>query len=91
VKHIFSHPEDCGFYLQESDYYEPLPYHVVEINHRVENWADFAREHGITYRLLKYYNPWLRQSYLKNRKKRIYEIRIPDEPYNLTNNKLRKE
>jgi hypothetical protein len=91
VKLIFSHPEDYGFYLQESDYYEPLPYHVVEINHRVENWADFAREHGITYRLLKYYNPWLRQSYLKNKKKRTYEIRIPDEPYNLTNSKLRKE
>ena len=91
VKLIFSHPEDYGFYLQKSDYYEPLPYYVVEINHRVDSWADFSKEHRITYRLLKYYNPWLRQPYLKNRKKKTYKIKIPEEPYNLTNSKLSKD
>jgi hypothetical protein len=91
VKLIFSHPEEYGFYLQSTDFYQPLPYHIVKISRKVENWADFAKEHGITYKLLKYYNPWLRQTYLKNRKKRTYEIKIPDEPYDLTGVKLLKE
>ena len=91
VKLIFSHPKDYGFYLQESEYYEPLPYHIVSINHKVESWADFAKEQGISYKLLKYYNPWLRQTYLKNRKRKTYFIKIPDEPYNMTFMKLKKE
>ncbi len=91
VKLIFSHPQDYGFYLNPGDYYEPLPYHIVAINHKVKNWADFAKEQGITYRLLKYYNPWLRQPYLKNRKKKTYNIKIPDEPFNMSFNKLKKE
>ncbi|RLD87756.1 MAG: lytic transglycosylase domain-containing protein [Bacteroidetes bacterium] len=91
MKLIFSNPQNYGFYLNEEDYYEPLPYHLVEVNSKVAQWADFAKAHGITYRLLKYYNPWLRQPYLKNRKKKTYRIRIPDEPYDLTNEKLQNE
>jgi len=90
MKLIFSDPQAYGFYLQDDEYYEPLPYHIVSINHKVDSWADFAKEQGITYRLLKYFNPWLRQTYLKNRKKRTYLIKIPDEPYNMTYDKLKK-
>ena len=91
MKLILSHPDDYGFYLQPSDYYEPLPYHTVTIKRKVESWADFAKEQGITYKLFKYYNPWLRQPYLKNRKKKTYYLKIPDEPYNMTYEKLKQE
>ena len=62
VKLIFSNPTEYGFYLQQTDYYQPLPYHVDTVNGKIESWADYAKEHGITYKLLKYYNPWLRQT-----------------------------
>ena len=56
----------------------------VEINDEVEDFADFAKLHGINYKILKYFNPWLRQNYLKNRKKKTYKIIIPDPPFNMT-------
>ena len=84
VKLIFEDPESYGFYIDENDFYQPIPLHYVEIKSKVENWPDFANEQGISYKLLKYFNPWLRESSLRNRKKKIYKIAIPDPPYNLT-------
>ena len=91
IKLILNNPEDYSFYLDESDYYKPLPYHEVEIKGKIKNWADFAIDHNITYRLLKYYNPWLRQGYLNNRSNKTYIIRIPDPPYDITAKRLLKE
>lgn len=90
-KMIFENPERFGFYLQPEDYYEPIPYHTAEIKGSIESWADFAKKQGISYKLLKYFNPWLRQPYLKNKKKKTYEIRIPDPPYNRTYEDFKKE
>jgi hypothetical protein len=84
VKLIFNDPEKFGFYLKEKDYYQPIPTKLVEVKRSVENWADFAAEHGISYKLLKYFNPWLRQVDLKNRKKKTYFIEIPMSPYDMT-------
>ena len=84
IKMIINNPENYSFYLEPDDYYKPLPYHEEAVNYKVDNWADFAKEHNITYRLLKFYNPWLRQTYLKNRRRKTYQIKIPDEPYNIT-------
>lgn len=88
IKLIFENPESYGFYLEEDDYYQPIPVHNVEVSGKVESWADFARSHGISYKLLKYFNPWLRQTYLKNRKKKTYIISIPDPPYDITHEEL---
>ena len=91
VKLIMESPETYGFYIGEEDYYKPIPYHLVKVTGKVDNWADFAKEHGISYKLLKYFNPWLRQTYLKNRHKKTYFIKIPDPPYNLTYEKIQRE
>ncbi len=84
IKLIFENPEAYGFYLEEKDYYQPIPTKVVEVNKSVDSWAEFAKQQGITYKLLKYFNPWLRQKDLKNRKKKTYLIEIPEPPYNMT-------
>lgn len=78
VKLIFSNPEEYGYALNKDDLYPPLQTHNVEINSSVENWTDFAFSHGINYKILKYFNPWLRDTLLTNKKKRTYEIKIPD-------------
>jgi hypothetical protein len=91
VKLIMESPETYGFYIDEEDYYKPIPYHLVEVSGKVTDWADFAKDHGISYKLLKYFNPWLRQTYLKNKRKKTYYIKIPDSPYNLTYELLQKQ
>jgi len=78
IKEILKTPEKFGFYLEDGDGYKPLTdYKVVEVSSSIANLGDFAKEHGITYRMLKVYNPWLRTSKLTNRSGKTYEIKIP--------------
>ena len=88
IKQIFNNPELYGFYIDDEDIYLPITTHDVIVNNKVDDFADFAKQNGISYKVLKYFNPWLRQNYLKNKKKKTYIIKIPDQPYNLTHEKL---
>jgi hypothetical protein len=79
LKEIINNPGQFGFHLTDQDKYPPLgDYRIVRVDGPVPNLADFAREHGTTYRLLKVYNPWLRTSRLSNPRRKVYEIKIPD-------------
>ncbi len=91
LKMIFENPESFGFYLNPDDFYQPIPVHTVEVTGRIDSWGNFAKQHGISYKLLKYFNPWLRQPWLKNKKKKTYIIRIPDPPYDRTYEDFKKE
>jgi len=90
-KMIFEAPESFAFYLEPDDFYRPIPVHTVEVTGRIDSWGDFARQQGISYKLLKYFNPWLRQTYLKNKQKKNYVIRIPDPPYDRTYEDFKNE
>lgn len=84
MKLIFENPEIHGFYIDDSDKYQPITFHNILVDDKVEDFADLAKINGISYKILKYFNPWLRQNYLKNKKKKTYYIKIPDPPYNIT-------
>jgi hypothetical protein len=58
--------------------YEPLSYEVYAVDTAVANLASFANEQGISYKLLKWYNPWLRENYLKVSQGKSYQIKIPN-------------
>lgn len=88
MKIIFENPEAYGFYLKESDIYLPISTHNILIDGKVDDLADLANDNGISYKILKYFNPWLRQSYLKNKKKKKYYIQIPDPPYDVTHEEI---
>ena len=77
LKMIFENPEKYNFYLNEDDYYSPIPTKIIEVKSSIKDLADFAIENGINYRILKEFNPWLRKGELKNAKHKIYEIKIP--------------
>jgi len=89
-KMIFENPEQYGFYVEPSQEYPVIPTHTVVVDGAVKDWADFAHAHGISYKLLKYFNPWLRKTYLKNFHHRTYEIKIPNAPFNMTDAKLKE-
>ena len=78
VKAIMENPETYGFHFREKDLYQPIPVQEVEIDSAVAHFADFAAHFNISYKTLKYHNPWLRQNYLKNANKKKYLIRIPE-------------
>ncbi len=88
MKIIFENPELYGFYIDESEVYPEISTSSFMINDEVENLADFAKLHGMSYKILKYFNPWLRQNYLKNKKKKTYYIQIPDSPFNMTHESI---
>ena len=77
IKEIMKNPEQYGFYLEPQDLYQRLDdVYYEEVTSSVADWGKWAAEHGITYRTLKYYNPWLREGRLtvKNNK---YQIKLP--------------
>jgi len=81
VKEIMSNPNYYGFYFRPQDLYPPDEFTILELDSEVTNFADFANERGINYKILKVMNPWLRQNYLHNTSKKTYEIKIPTEGY----------
>jgi hypothetical protein len=76
IKEIMSNPEKFGFYLDPDDKYEPWNTYQVKVNQSVTDLGAFARSHGSSYRILKYYNPWLIDNKLTV-VKNTYYIRFP--------------
>lgn len=78
IKEILKNPEKFGFYLTEKDYYPQLDnFSIVSTDEPIANFGDFSEKYGISYRMLKVYNPWLKSSKLTNSKKKTYKIKIP--------------
>lgn len=77
LKDIMLTPEKYGFYLEKDDKY---PKHEktkeIIVTESIKSLADFAHDHGITYRQLKIFNPWLIDDKLTVLKK-TYKIIIP--------------
>ncbi len=79
IKMIITDPEKWGFHLDEDDYYPVVPVHEVKIDTAVSDFNHFASQFDINYKILKYFNPWLRDTYLTNKHKKEYFIKIPEE------------
>lgn len=81
IKEILSHPEKYGFELSKEDLYATVPTFTVEIDKPVEDFATFAKEYEINYKILKRHNPWLREPHLNNASGKKYTIEIPHKGY----------
>lgn len=77
LKLIMENPEDYNFRVAEEDKYPVVKTRDVEVSGRIESLADFAIENNINYKLLKDFNPWLRDYSLNNAGKKKYTIKIP--------------
>ena len=77
IKEIVKNPSDFGYYLEDQHKYKQEKVKSIAITSTVPDLADLAHTHGITYRLLKYYNPWLISSKLTVGPGKEYEIKIP--------------
>lgn len=77
VKEILTNPENYGFNIKSSDLYPPLSFDRVQINTPILNFADFAEQNGINYKILKNYNPWLRDTFITNANNKIFILKLP--------------
>ena len=77
LKDIMQSPESYGYYINHEDKYPLMDdYYEVKVDASVKNLGDFAHEYGTTYRELKVYNPWLRDSHLTVINK-TYIVKVP--------------
>lgn len=77
IKEIMTNPDIYGFYIEHGDKYEQFPeYYEVMVDKSVDDWGEFAHNHGLSYRELKIHNPWLIDNKLTV-KVNTYYIKIP--------------
>ena len=78
LKEIMNNPAKYGFEIKEDALYNELPYDEVVVTGSIADLADWAKERGINYKILKLYNPWLRDNVLTNKSRKSYTIKIPE-------------
>ncbi len=76
-KIIAQNPALYGFDLEETELYDAFDTYEIALADSVNDFANFAKSHQITYKTLKYFNPWLRDNKLSNKKKKSYTITLP--------------
>ena len=76
-KLILSDPERYGFNIPEKDRYQMLKTVEIKIDTTIIDLVQFAYNNGTNYKMLKYFNPWLRGNSLINNTKKEYTILIP--------------
>lgn len=81
LKLIMSEPEKYGFIFDDDELYQPIPVYHVSVDTGVEDFAEFASRYSINYKVLKIFNPWLRDKKLSNTSGKTYQISIPRKGY----------
>lgn len=86
LKLVMEDPEEYGFKIEKKDLYPIIETEKVEVKGPVTNLADFAIGKGITYKTLKTFNPWLRETFLKNPTRKTYTLKIPEKNFRTKTN-----
>jgi len=81
IMEILKNQKTYGFHIREKDLYNLPPLNQVLLDSSVANFSDYAQDLNINYKILKEYNPWLRQSDFKNTLNRAYFIDVPEKGY----------
>lgn len=77
LKTIMQNPTLYGFNLEQNELYQPIATKIIEVDSTISDLAQFSIEQGINYKLLKIYNPWLRDKKLINLANKKYLLEIP--------------
>lgn len=77
IKEIVEHPEKYGFKIDPRHLYLKDSVRYVTVDNTVPDLIDFALANGTTYKLLKRYNPWLRDDRLTVKRNERYKIALP--------------
>ena len=70
-------PSLYGFNLQNEKLYPKIETKKIVVDSTINNLANFAIKQGVNYKTLKIFNPWLRDTKLENKTKKVYELELP--------------
>jgi membrane-bound lytic murein transglycosylase D len=80
-KIILSDPKSYGYYFKKRDLYPEIPSYTVAVDSSITDIAGFAKKMKVTYKMLKWFNPWLRKNTLTNPLKKVYNLKLPKEGF----------
>ena len=81
LKLIMENPEEYGFEFKKSELYPAIPTFMVTVDTPVEAFAEFAGRYSTNYKVLKIFNPWLRDNKLGNASGKTYYLSLPNKGY----------
>ena len=79
LKEVYYHPVRYGFYLRVRDFYPQINCRMVVIDSNISNLPVFAKHLSVNYRILREFNPWIRNYSLPNKSRKIFVFQIPKE------------
>lgn len=77
VKQIMQHPQNYGFYLRPCDLYPSLRTKTAKLSGQNVDLYNFAKENGVTYKVLREFNPWITTDKLTNKANKSYTVKLP--------------
>lgn len=78
VKEIMEHQAKYGYLIPKKHLYEEESVETIVVDTTIPDLVQFSIDHGINYKVLKQYNPWLRKNTLTIKKPgKVYEISVP--------------
>ncbi len=77
IKEVMMNPVAYGFQVSADHLYAPENYETETITADIPDLVAYAESKNLTYRKLKIYNPWLRETYLKVASGMTYTIKLP--------------
>lgn len=86
LKLVMEDPEEYGFKVEKKDLYPIVETEKLEVKGSITDLAAFAIGKGITYKTLKMFNPWLRETFLKNAARKTYTLKIPEKDFRTKTN-----
>lgn len=77
LKYLISNAVKYGYIIQGSDAYRPYNTRKISVTESIPDLAQYARERGTSYKIIKILNPWLRGRSLTVRSGKSYEVEMP--------------
>jgi len=76
-KYLMGNSKEMGYMVDENTGYKPYDTRSVTVTSTIPNLAEWATANGTNYKMLKLFNPWLRDRSLKVAAGKSYEIKLP--------------
>jgi membrane-bound lytic murein transglycosylase D len=78
-KYLMSNAEELGYTVNDKNGYQPIKVRSIVVSSSIPDLAQWARNNGSTYKMLKLLNPWLRSRSLSVSGGKSYTINLPEE------------
>lgn len=77
IKLIYEHPKEYGFYITPEDLYPPYETKDVIVGKSIDNLYEWSLKQGVTIKVLRKLNPWIKGNRFKIKKGETFIFKIP--------------